>query len=128
MMNFSMTDNERGEKMVERRKLKRRHVIFYSRVFDCVTGILLGHLVDITPEGFMLISEDPIQSGSTYKLRMDLPDDVMEKAYLNFEAKCLWCQHDVNPSFHNAGFMVLNMSSEDKSLIENMIEEYGFRD
>jgi hypothetical protein len=112
----------------DRRKLKRRHVIFYSRVFDRNSGVLLGHLMDITIEGLMLISEAPLNAGITYHLRMDLPEDVMTKAYLSFEAQCLWSKPDINPAFYNAGFKVLNMSQDDIDLIENMIDEYGFRD
>ncbi len=112
----------------ERRKLKRRHIVFYSRVFDRNTGALLGHLMDITIEGLMLISDIPITTGITYHLRMDLPEDVMTKAYLSLDADCLWCRPDINPAFYNAGFRVLNMKKEDVDLIENMIDEYGFRD
>jgi len=112
----------------ERRKHKRRHIVFYSRVFDRNSGALLGHLMDITIEGLMLISDTPLPTGSTYHLRMDLPEDVMTKAYLSFDADCLWCRPDINPAFYNAGFRVLNMKQEDVDLIENMIDEYGFRD
>ncbi len=112
----------------DRRKLKRRHIIFYSRVFDRITGALLGHLMDITVEGLMLISDYPLEAGPTYHLRMDLPDDVKAKPFLSFEAQCLWCRPDINPAFFNAGFTVLNMTQEDIDLIENMIDEYGFRD
>ena len=112
----------------DRRKHKRRHVIFYSRVFNRNTGALLGHLMDITVEGLMLISETPIETGILYHLRMDLPEDVMAKAFLRFDVHCLWCKPDINPAFYNAGFKVLNMAQEDIDLIENMIDEYGFRD
>ncbi len=84
--------------------------------------------MDITIEGLMLISETTLKTDLTYHLRMDLPEDVMTKAYLSFDAQCLWCKPDVNPAFYNAGFIVLNMAQEDIDLIENMIDEYGFRD
>jgi hypothetical protein len=112
----------------DRRSRKRRHVIFYSRVFDRNTGALLGHLMDITTEGIMLISDAPLEPSITYHLRMDLPEDVKAKPYLSFDALCLWCRPDVNPAFYNAGFRVINMTQEDIDLIENMIDEYGFRD
>ena len=112
----------------ERRKLKRRHIVFYSRVFDRNSGVLLGHLMDITTEGLMLICDSPLETGKTYPIRMDLPEDTRDKPYLSFDATCLWNRPDVNPAFFNAGFKVLNMTHEDMDLIENMIDEYGFRD
>lgn len=112
----------------DRRKLKRRHIVFYSRVFDRNTGALLGHLMDLTVEGLMLISDHPINTGHTYHLRMDLPEDAKSKPYLNFDAHCLWCRPDINPAFYNAGFKVLNMGRDDMNMIDNMIDEYGFRE
>ena len=76
----------------------------------------------------MLISETPLDPGALYHLRMDLPEDVNTKSYLSFDAACLWSRPDINPDFYNAGFKVINMSPEDIHLIENMIDEYGFRD
>ena len=56
--------------MNEKRKLNRRHLIYYLRVFDRDTSILIGHLVDITAEGIMLISEDPIETDNIFQLKM----------------------------------------------------------
>jgi hypothetical protein len=47
--------------MQEKRKLKRRHLIYYLRVFEKNTDTLLGYLVDITPEGIMIMSESPVE-------------------------------------------------------------------
>ena len=112
----------------DRRKLKRRHVIFYSRVFDRNSGALLGHLIDINEAGLMLISEKPIETNLSYHLRMDLPERNAGKAFLIIDAQCLWCKPDINPAFYNAGFKVINMAQDDVDLINNMVDEYGFRD
>lgn len=113
--------------MEERRKLKRRHLLYYSRVFDRVTGKQLGHIMDITAEGIMLISDEPIPVDETFHLRMDLPEDILSRPHLQFDAHSVWCQPDINPDFYNTGFRV-NLASHDIALIERMIVEYGFRD
>ncbi len=46
--------------MEERRKIKRRHLLYFGRVYDETARKLLGYLVDITESGFMLLSEEPI--------------------------------------------------------------------
>ncbi len=114
--------------MEERRKLKRRYIMFYSRVFDRSTGILIGYLSDITPEGAMVISEDQVKAGVQYKLVMDLPEDVFGKQHLMFEAKCIWCKPDVNPNFYMSGFHLEVIAEEDLKIIQRIIEDYGFRD
>ena len=59
----------------DRRGIKRRHLIFHLRVFDRETGEKLGHVVDISAEGMMLVSESAIDVDRDYKLQMRLPDE-----------------------------------------------------
>jgi len=114
--------------MTERRKFKRRYLMYYSRVFDLKTGEVLGYLVDLTPEGVMIISEEPIEIGQTYRLRMDLPEGLTAKTSLDFEAQSIWCKADIDPHFYGTGFQISQVAQEDIDLIERMIQEYGFRD
>lgn len=113
--------------MDEKRSLKRRHLFFYLRIFNRKDGNLIGYLGDITPEGIMLISEKPLETNRFFKLRMDLPGTSTAKR-LEFEAKSIWCQPDVNPDFYDIGFQLLDMSKRDAATIGDLISDYGFRD
>ena len=104
----------------DRRKLKRRHLIYYSRVYDRANGKLMGHLMDITAEGVKLISEEPIEINQTFQLRMDLPEDIIAKPYIFLDAKSMWCSPDINPDFYNTGFRVYNMDPKDVELIDTI--------
>jgi hypothetical protein len=114
--------------MDERRNLRRRHIIYYSRVYERSTGELIGHVMDITPEGIKLISEQPIPLQKRFHFRIDLPDDITLKEYMFFEAESVWSAPDVNPDFYNTGFRVFKMSSEDAAFLTRMIDETGLRD
>jgi len=114
--------------MEERRKLKRRHIIYYLLVFDQDTQSMLGHLVDITPQGMMVISEQPLEVGRLYNLRLLLPYQIAGKRELIFQAHSKWCQKDLNPDFYDTGFQLLNVSDEDIRTIDWLIEQAGFRD
>ena len=114
--------------MDERRKLHRRHILFYSRVFDRKTGVFLGYLGNMNLGGLMIISEEPLKTKEIYLLRIDLPDDIYHQAALNFEARSVWCKPDVDPSFFNTGFQFKEISEKDKDIISQIIEDYGFRD
>ena len=46
--------------MHDRRKLDRKYLTIYSRVFDRVSGRLLGYLADLSEKGAMIISDEPI--------------------------------------------------------------------
>ncbi len=52
----------------EKRKFRRRQIIYYLRVFDQSTDQLLGHLVNITSEGAMIISENQIYALRTLSI------------------------------------------------------------
>jgi hypothetical protein len=114
--------------MDERRRLHRRHILFYSRVYDRKTGVFLGYLGNMNAGGLMIISEEPIVTDQTYLLRIDLPDDIYTRPVLNFEAKSVWCRPDVDPNFYNTGFQLVDISDEGQKIIAQIIDDYGFRD
>jgi hypothetical protein len=114
--------------MKKERKLPRRHLIYYLRVFDRQSGEQVGSLVDITTEGLMLVSEKPLQPHKTYHLRMDLPTEVCGKERLDFDAVCMWSNNDINPLFYDNGFMLPDVNSQEALCIEDLITIYGFRD
>jgi hypothetical protein len=102
--------------------------MFYSRVFDRKTGKLLGYLGNITVDGVMVISEEPIIIGESYKLRMDLPEYIYQKSAINFQAESLWCDRDVDPKFYNTGFKLKDIVQEDKQIITSFTKDYGLRE
>ena len=88
----------------------------------------MGHLVNITTEGIMLISEKPIQTGKVYKLKMMLPRKILDYEEIVFEAKSIWCDNDINPAFYDTGFRMINVSPQDVEVIDNLIQNFLFQD
>jgi len=116
------------DKNSNKRRIKRSHLIYYLRVFDQTTNKTLGHLVDITPEGAMVISEAAIPPGPGYKLRMLLPAEILGREHLDFEAESLWSKRDLNPDFYDTGFRLNAVALKDTAVIARLIDEFGFRD
>lgn len=114
--------------MAEKRKDKRRNIIYYLRVFDRNTDQLVGQLVDITTSGMKLVSETPIESDAVFQLRMVLPEEIGQKKEIGFDVKSMWCKRDVNPNFFSIGFEFEDISTEDIKIIQNLIYEFSFRD
>ena len=112
----------------DRRRVKRRHLIYYLRVFDRASGRQVGHLVDLTSEGMMLMSERPIRVGRTLGLRMSLPRESGGEEAIEFDATSLWTSADVNPDFYDTGFRFEKISRHHLSRIETLIDDYGFRE
>ena len=113
--------------MHEKRKLKRVHLIYYLRIFDIETGKHVGHLVDITTEGIMMISENPLQSGKDFSFKMLLPGTITGREEISFKARSLWCKKDFNPDFYVSGLKIEKISFKEIKTIAALINQYGFK-
>jgi hypothetical protein len=114
--------------MAERRKYTRRDLMFYSRVVDAKTGRMVGNLLNITPEGAMVLSDRQVSSGIAMELHIELPEEISPKPELVFHAVSLWCQPDINPEFFDVGFQFQDVSDEKAEVVQRLVKEYGFRD
>ena len=114
--------------MDERRQLERKYLIVYSRVFERNLGKMLGYLGDLSLSGAMIISEHEQTVNSVLLLRFDLPDLQLFKAgQLDISARVAHCDPDINPAFYNIGFEFLDVTPEEKAIIEKMMDAYEFR-
>lgn len=114
--------------MYKERRIKRRHLFFYLQISDVKAKKLLGYIVDISPQGFRVVSEDVCKAGLVYDLRMKIPDKMGLIKEINFKAKCAWSGLDANSDFYANGFELKNLSNDNVNSIEDIINEYGFED
>jgi len=112
----------------ERRKLERKYLVVYSRVFDRKTGKVIGYLSDLTVKGAMIIGEHHLDTGEYFLLRIDLPESPeFKKDHIDLSAKSAWSRPDIDPAFFNTGFEFTDLPPGDEKIIELMIELYEFR-
>jgi hypothetical protein len=112
--------------MDERRHRERKDFSYYMRLVDNDTQDLVGHLVDISPEGFKLDSQVPIPINKDFRLRMDLTSEVANKPSMVFVARSKWCAVDpLDPFIYNVGFQLINISPGDLDIFRRMMEKYG---
>lgn len=114
--------------MGENRKVERRHLFYYLAVIDTKSGKRIGHTVDISNEGIMLISEAPITPNTIFSLRMFLPEVIGGSRNFEFSAESRWCKEDVNPDFYNTGFRLLDVPLEGIQVIERLIDKFCLGD
>ena len=108
------------------RRQKRHNLIVYLRVYDRDTTALLGYLVDITLQGLMLMSEDPLQTDRLYHLRIDRGESHSPHRYLDVDAHSRWVDRDVNPKLFNTGFSFVDPTSQVLAAIDNLIKDLSF--
>jgi hypothetical protein len=110
----------------EKRRLKRHRLIYYLRVYSLPAGLLLGHLIDITPAGILIVGEAPLPVEQDFTLHMDLPGPIQGKEHILFTARCIWSRRDPAPSFFASGFQFVQVADEDKHIISGLIKDFGY--
>lgn len=120
-----MADGEKKkvEDTANQRVMRRHYLIYYLRVFDRDTGAVIGHLVDITQKGIMIIRDAPLEVGTIMKLRLRWRSSVGRLQVADFEGECRWCKPDVNPDFYGAGFAISAASGEHVKAISELIAD-----
>lgn len=96
---------------------------FFS-VYDQTNDHLVGHIMDISAGGMMMISNDPIEADKILKLRIELPEVIKAGGRLMLEARCVWCKKQENPACHYSGIKFISISEEQIGMIEKLIEMY----
>jgi hypothetical protein len=114
--------------MKERRTIRRRYLLYYARIFDTSTRQQVGNLVDITTHGAMALSPKAFVAGQTYRLRIELSDDISDRADMEISMIARWSHPDIEPRLFNTGFEFLEVGKDEEAVIKRIVEIYGFRD
>ncbi len=111
---------------VERRNVQRRHLVYYLRAWDSINSEMLGHIVDFTGHGLMLMSEEPIQVGEEYSLEVRVPDARGSIQPISFKAVCRWSGSNIDRSLFDSGFEVVESTSGAINAVQSSTNAYGF--
>jgi len=90
---------------------------------------MIGHVVDITTEGMMLIGEKklPLERDFELEIRFQRPSDNSDQV-IPFRARSMWASPDVNANFTDTGMQLLDDAEEVLKPIRELIHQYGFQD
>ncbi len=110
--------------MRERRAYERKHLIQCLPVFDRATNTPLGNLVDISPEGIKLVCPHPLDAPTEYRLRVELPTDAFRQAFLDFDARVMWCMQTQNATGFAAGFHFQEIGKEEMDTLTGLMADF----
>jgi len=123
-----MTQTEKKSRQPEKRTIERRHLVFYLRVFDGTSNKIIGHLVNISAGGIMLVSEKPIKTNREYRLRIKLPKEVVGRDEITIDATSCWSKPDSNPDFFVNGFRITRLNSDLEKKIHLLVRDFSMED
>jgi hypothetical protein len=107
------------------RKLERKEIVQPIHIRDVINGGSFGELVNITAEGLMVITDQPLTPHSIFQLVLDLPGELEGSNTLELGADCLWCRDAVNFNRHWAGFHIIDISEQGLNQIQQLILLYS---
>ena len=112
--------------MPERRHSPRKKFGFYMRVLDDETEQTVGHLVEVSTDGFRLETALPLPIQKEFHLHMELTPDISDKLFMFFAGKVKWCKPDtVMPDLCHVGFQMTSISAHDREIYQRLLETYG---
>lgn len=114
--------------MQERRKQPRKDLMSYSQVFEVNDGYLMGYLGDINLLGAMVISDKELKTETDVTVQIELPElEDYSIDTITLPARIAWCKQDLSPEYFNVGIEFKKITSQQKKIIEAVIENYEFR-
>ena len=120
--------------MDEKRKSQRMQVSDYLannqmtpeecfKVFNGKSDQFIGHLVDISIQGMMILSDQPIQQEATLNMKVELPENITDGEKLIVKAKCLWWQQEEKQGLCKIGFLIEHSSLDLAQVIQQLLRE-----
>ena len=103
--------------MMDRRILTRYDIENYYAVVDRDTNQTVGRLANLSIEGMMLVTEQPVKKRTVLELTLKLPEKVLGHTQVNFDAECRWCRKGKGIDWFESGYKLTNVPMEDQTTI-----------
>ncbi len=109
--------------MQDDRKYSRPRLVDQFNVLDSVTNRHIGRMTDLTIEGMMMVSAEPVKIGRTFKCRVELPRNVYDGQQLDFQVEAKWCDQIESGGIYQTGYEFVDLTTEHKELIRIILEQ-----
>jgi hypothetical protein len=118
-----------GSNPQDRRKYRRRNLLYYIPVIESDTQHPIGRMADVSPKGFKLDSEYEIPVGKEFTLGLNTTPDIADIAFIGFVARSKWCQADkIEPCQYYIGFDIVDISPHGAEIVQCIVDKYGVQD
>jgi len=106
----------------------RRQPAYLLRILGAVDDKLIGHLVEFTDNGLLLISSQRLDVYRKYSLKIILPEQINQQNSISLEARCISKREENRSGYFLVGFEFLDISKENLDLITLLLSQYGLMD
>lgn len=117
-----------SNEFVSRRKFPRHNLRDSVRVVDKLSGQPVGTVANLSLEGLMLVSNEPLRADHIYQLSLIVAENVISENdnsvhELNLGVDCLWSSpaQSTSASAYWSGCQIIDISETDFELIKKLI-------
>jgi len=110
--------------MQERRKHPRKAVSQPLKVTDVDRDRLLGHLVDVSLDGLMLIAREALPVNRVFQVALDFPAEMAPDRGVTFGAESLWREMTGDPGQYWLGFQIIDIAPENAEKLRRLIDDH----
>lgn len=108
---------------IDERNQQRWLLVNNLRVLNAEDDQLLGHIVNVTTEGIMIISEQALPIETDFHIKMEIPAETENTTAVDLKARSIWTKPDSDPFFHCTGMQLVHCSEESMQVISKMIKQ-----
>ena len=90
------------------------------QVTDRQTGEVLGQLVNISEEGFMLLGAKPVAEDNIFQLSLDFEAESENTDPILIGVESLWCHASGDQTQFWSGFYIIDISDKDLERVRNL--------
>jgi len=80
-----------------------------------------GRLVNISEEGLMILTFEPVAENSIFQLSLAFCDNEDACDPIEIGVECLWCSQGNNEGQFWAGFYIIDISEQDQERIRRLV-------
>ena len=109
--------------MDERRRHDRHQLLFHAPVVDSDRGPI-GQLIDVSPTGLMIATEQPLEAGQQFRLRIPLPVVCAGVRELSTPAIAQWSEPTGHPAYHRNGLANVQFDEDQLRALTMLVDDY----
>ena len=109
--------------MHEKRKHARKHLGCTFKVSDINSNQIIGCMVDLSMDGFMLLTDKIHEAGTILQLRVDFTGKVNGVNHIELGAESLWAGAANKANHYWVGFHIIDLSDSAAATIAAVISK-----
>ena len=111
--------------MDEKRAIERHNLIYYMNAYH--DGEYFGNCIDISIKGCKVLSKKNMEGVQFNVLELELPFPKGNHKHVKMAVEKKSVSQKPNSEFYEIGFEFINISLENSTIIDKLIEEYSIK-